>query len=124
MSRPGYGWAAALAILGLSAGDEVTEAQLRNLFGQGRHPHAARIVAERLAAGDSPAAAWGALGRKVKVTGVDLVFRLQPTLYLLWALGDEKTLRATRSRTSARLPWCWSGSRDQGGRHPAQGPRH
>ncbi|MEU7436126.1 MobF family relaxase [Streptomyces sioyaensis] len=29
----------------------------------------------------------------MKVTGVDLVFRPQPTLYLLWALGDDETRR-------------------------------
>ncbi|MFE9468712.1 MobF family relaxase [Streptomyces virginiae] len=33
----------------------------------------------------------GALGRRVTVTGVDFVFRPQPTIYLLWALGDEET---------------------------------
>lgn len=36
----------------------------------------------------------GALGRKVKVTGAHLVFRPQPTLQLLWALGDEETRKA------------------------------
>ncbi|WP_158795097.1 MobF family relaxase [Streptomyces sp. NRRL S-337] len=85
-----------LAVLGLAPGDVVTEAQLRNLFGEGgRHPHADRIEAGRLAAGNSPKAAWraGALGRRVKVTGVDLVFRPQPTIYLLWALGDDETRR-------------------------------
>ncbi|MFJ5535168.1 MobF family relaxase [Streptomyces sp. NPDC093261] len=82
-----------LAVLGLAAGDVVTEAQLRNLFGEGRHPHADRIEADQLAAGKKPAAArrTGALGRRVKVTGFDLVFRPQPTLTLLWALGDEET---------------------------------
>ncbi|MEV5009198.1 MobF family relaxase [Streptomyces sp. NPDC056159] len=35
-----------------------------------------------------------ALGRRVKVTGIDLVFRPQPTITLLWALGDEETRRA------------------------------
>ncbi|MFI9080936.1 MobF family relaxase [Streptomyces sioyaensis] len=84
-----------LPALGLAAGDEVTEAQLRSLFGEGRHPHADRIEVERLATGEPPAAAYraGTLGRRVKVTGVDLVFRPQPTLYLLWALGDDETRR-------------------------------
>ena len=85
-----------LAALGLAAGDVVTEAQLRNLFGErGRHPHADLIEADLLAAGKSPKAAWkaGALGRRVKVTGFDLVFRPQPTIYLLWALGDDETRR-------------------------------
>ncbi|MFJ9790628.1 hypothetical protein ACYTFC_30270 [Streptomyces globosus] len=38
-----------------SPGEKVTEAQLRNLFGErGRHPDADQIEADRLAAGDSP----------------------------------------------------------------------
>ncbi|WP_331762120.1 MobF family relaxase [Streptomyces anulatus] len=85
-----------LAALGLAPGEEVTEAQLRNLFGErGRHPDADRIEADRLAAGDSPKEAYraGALGRRVTVTGVDFVVRPQPTIYLLWALGDEETRR-------------------------------
>ncbi|MEU1670384.1 MobF family relaxase, partial [Streptomyces sparsogenes] len=85
-----------LAVLGLAAGDVVTEAQLRNLFGEGRHPHADQIEAGQLAAGKEPAAARraGALGRRVKVTGFAPAFRPQPTLTLLWALGDEETRRA------------------------------
>ncbi|MGW0607773.1 MobF family relaxase [Streptomyces sp. NPDC002640] len=85
-----------LAVLGLASGEEVTEDQLRNLFGErGRHPYADRIEADKLAAGDSPKKAFkaGALGRRVTVTGADLVFRPQPTIYLLWALGDEETRR-------------------------------
>lgn len=85
-----------LAALGLAAGDVVTEAQLRNLFGErGRHPHADLIEADQLAVGKPPQAAWkaGVLGRRVKVTGVDLVFRPQPTIYLLWAMGDDETRR-------------------------------
>ncbi|MFF1651570.1 relaxase domain-containing protein [Streptomyces sp. NPDC058240] len=81
-----------LAVLGLVAGGEATEAQLRNLFGEGgRHPHADLIEADRLAAGESPRDAWraGALGRRVKVTGVDPLFRPHPTIYLSWALGDD-----------------------------------
>ncbi|WEH43954.1 MobF family relaxase [Streptomyces sp. AM 2-1-1] len=101
-----------LAALGLAPGKEVTEAQLRNLFGErGWHPYADRIEAERLAAGDSPAKAFkaGALGRRVMVTGVDFVFRPQPTIYLLWALGDEETCRvieAAHERAIVRvLEW-------------------
>ncbi|MFE6727755.1 MobF family relaxase [Streptomyces californicus] len=83
-----------LAALGLAPGEEVTEAQLRNLFGErGRHPDADRIEADRLAHGASPKEAYraGALGRRVTVTGVDFVFRPQPSIYLLWAFGDEET---------------------------------
>ncbi|MFF8960776.1 MobF family relaxase [Streptomyces sp. NPDC014894] len=84
-----------LAVLGLTVGEEVTEDQLRHLFGEGRHPHADRIEAEQLAAGASPKAAEraGALGRRVKVTGADLTCRPQPSIYLLWAFGDERTQR-------------------------------
>ncbi|MFF9854159.1 MobF family relaxase [Streptomyces litmocidini] len=65
------------------------------MFGEGRHPHADRLVAEQLAVGKKPAVARrvGALGRTVKVTGMDLVFRPQLTVQLLWALGDEETRR-------------------------------
>ncbi|WP_331762327.1 relaxase domain-containing protein (plasmid) [Streptomyces sp. NBC_01520] len=101
-----------LAALGLVPGEEVTEAQLRSLFGErGRHPDADRIEADRLAAGDFPRKAFkaGALGRRVTVTGVDFVFRPQPTIYLLWALGDEETRRvieAAHERAIARvLEW-------------------
>jgi conjugative relaxase-like TrwC/TraI family protein len=93
---PGRWMGRGLPTLALALGQEVTEAQLRSLFGEGRHPDADRLVAEQLAAGKKPAAARraGALGRKVKVTGADLVFRPQPTLQLLWALGDEETRKA------------------------------
>jgi len=101
-----------LAVFGLVAGEEVTEAQLRNLFGEwGRHPDADRIEAERLAAGDSAKKVFkaGALGRRVTVTGVDFVFRPQPTIYLLWALGDEETgrvIEAAHERAIERvLEW-------------------
>lgn len=71
-----------LPAVGLALGQEVTETQRRPLFGEGRHPDADRLVAEQLTVGKKPAAARraGALGRKVKVTGADLVFRPQPTL--------------------------------------------
>lgn len=101
-----------LAVLGLAPGEEVTEAQLRKLFGErGRHPYADRIEADRLAKGASPKKAFkaGALGRRVMVTGVDFVFRPQPTIYLLWALGDEETRRvieAAHERAIVRvLEW-------------------
>ncbi|MFF4393248.1 relaxase domain-containing protein [Streptomyces sp. NPDC001552] len=110
---PAGGWMGrGLAVLGLAPGEEVTEAQLRNLFGErGRHPYADRIEADRLARGESPKEAFkaGALGRRVMVTGVDFVFRPQPTIYLLWALGDEATRRvieAAHERAIVRvLEW-------------------
>lgn len=61
-----------LTVFGLSAGEAVTEQQLRNLFGErGRHPYEDQIEAQ----------------------GLDRVFRPQPTIYLLWALGEEETRR-------------------------------
>ncbi|MER7468389.1 MobF family relaxase [Streptomyces sp. NPDC097981] len=101
-----------LGALGLVAGEEVAEEQLRQLFGEGgQHPDAERLVAERLAAGDSPKVARraGALGRRLKVVGFDFVFRPQPTTYLLWALGDETSrlvIEAAHGRAIERvLEW-------------------
>ncbi|MFJ3439369.1 MobF family relaxase [Streptomyces cyaneofuscatus] len=101
-----------LAALGLAPGEEVTEAQLRNLFGErGWHPYADRIEADRIGAGNSAKEAYraGALGRRVTVTGVDFVFRPQPTIYLLWAFGDEETrlvIEAAHERAIVRvLEW-------------------
>ncbi|MFZ3492382.1 relaxase domain-containing protein [Streptomyces sp. 5.8] len=43
-----------LAVLGLAAGEEVTEQQLRNLFGErGRHPYADQIEAKSSSRGRS-----------------------------------------------------------------------
>ncbi|MEU8842699.1 MobF family relaxase [Streptomyces roseus] len=81
------------------------------VVGDGRHPYADRIEADLLAAGASLKAAFkdGALGRRVTVTGVDLVFRPQPSIYLLWALGDEETrwvIEAAHERAIVRvLEW-------------------
>ncbi|MFJ1804021.1 MobF family relaxase [Streptomyces sp. NPDC088180] len=110
---PVGGWMGrGLGALGLAPGEEVTEAQLRNLFGErGRHPAADWIEADRLAQGDSPQQAFkaGALGRRVTVTGVDFVFRPQPSIYLLWAFGDEETrmvIEAAHERAIVRvLEW-------------------
>ncbi len=50
-----------LAALGLAPGEEVTEVQLRNLFGErGRHPYADRIEADRLAKRESAKKAFRA----------------------------------------------------------------
>jgi hypothetical protein len=54
---PGVWVGRALPAVGLVPGTQVTERQMRNLFGEGLHPDADRIVADRLAAGDTPAAA-------------------------------------------------------------------
>ncbi|MDX3772360.1 MULTISPECIES: MobF family relaxase [unclassified Streptomyces] len=87
---PGVWMGRALPAVGLVAGARVTERQMRNLFGEGLHPDADHIVAGRLAAGDSPAAAARAarLGYRVqKWSGNDLVFRPPGSVQALWALG-------------------------------------
>ena len=40
---PGHWWGAGLAGLDLPSGVLVTEQQMQNLFGQGRHPHAQEL---------------------------------------------------------------------------------
>ncbi|MFJ3505390.1 MobF family relaxase [Streptomyces sp. NPDC090135] len=108
---PGRWMGRGLGDLGLRAGAIVTEDELRQLFGEGRHPHGDRLVAEALAAGKTPAVAAraGKLGRAVEVTGADLVFRAQPTIQLLWALGEEETRRvieaAHERAIEATLTW-------------------
>ncbi|WP_245916752.1 MobF family relaxase [Nocardioides gansuensis] len=62
---PGRWFGAGLAALGLEVGTEVTEQQMRNLFGEGRHPDAERLENAALDAGKSVFAAKRAsqLGR-------------------------------------------------------------
>ncbi|WP_063065713.1 MobF family relaxase [Nocardia violaceofusca] len=59
--QPGLWWGDGLAALGLSPGEEVAEAQMRALFGHGRHPDTdaitARIIASETANGTSLKAA-------------------------------------------------------------------
>jgi DNA primase catalytic core len=50
---PGRWFGAGLGELGLAAGSEVTEAHMRNLFGEGRHPEAERLENAALDAGKS-----------------------------------------------------------------------
>jgi conjugative relaxase-like TrwC/TraI family protein len=52
---PGRWWGAGLAALGVSG--EVSEAQMKALFGEGRHPDATKIEARLIAQGHSAAAA-------------------------------------------------------------------
>ncbi|MFI7194443.1 MobF family relaxase [Nocardia nova] len=50
--QPGRWWGNGLAALNLSPGDEVTEAQMRALIGQGRHPDA-EVIATRVIASEA-----------------------------------------------------------------------
>ncbi len=54
---PGRWWGAGLSALEVEVGSEVTEQQMRNLFGEGRHPDAERLEDGALDAGASVAAA-------------------------------------------------------------------
>ncbi len=66
---PGRWWGAGLAGLGMETGATVTEAQMKNLFGQGRHPDAELLERAALEAGRPPreAARAGGLGRAFAV---------------------------------------------------------
>ncbi|WP_406296492.1 hypothetical protein [Streptomyces sp. NBC_00624] len=68
---PGVWMVRGLPAVGLVPGARVTEWQIGNLFGEGLHSDADRIVAARLAAGDTPAAARRAsrLGHRLRSTG-------------------------------------------------------
>ncbi|MEV6841257.1 MobF family relaxase [Streptomyces sp. NPDC051133] len=105
---PGVWKGRGLAVVGLKAGDVVTERQAELLLGEGRHPDADRIERERLEAGDDPAAARRAtvLGRPIEHNrspktekakertpwlAMDLVFRAPSTAHIAWALGDDET---------------------------------
>ncbi|MCX4825979.1 relaxase domain-containing protein [Streptomyces sp. NBC_01142] len=90
----------ALPAVGLTPRQTVTERQMHNLFGEGRHPDAERIVTDRLAAGDSPAAADRAarLGYRIqKWSAIDLVFRPPGSVQVLWALGPDPVRRTVEN---------------------------
>lgn len=65
---PGRWWGAGLASLGVSG--EVSEAQMKALFGEGRHPDASKIEARLTAQGHSAAAALSMtkLGQAFRIT--------------------------------------------------------
>ncbi|MFJ2194189.1 MobF family relaxase [Kitasatospora sp. NPDC087861] len=72
---PGLWMGSGIGLLGVSG--TVTEAQMRSLFGQGLHPEAERIIAERIAEGFTPkkAVAAAKLGRAFpKYKGPDSEF--------------------------------------------------
>ncbi|MGW5990324.1 MobF family relaxase [Streptomyces anulatus] len=101
---PGRWLGRGLAGLGLREGAEVSERQLELLFGQGRHPCADGIEQHLLGDGVGPAAARRAtvLGQPIEeiearkqtpLLALDLTFRPQASLTVLWALGDAHTRR-------------------------------
>lgn len=54
---PGRWWGTGLSAVGVAAGEEVTEQQMRNLFGEGRHPNAELLETATLDEGQSVLAA-------------------------------------------------------------------
>jgi DNA primase catalytic core len=54
---PGRWWGSGLAGVGLAIGDTVTEAQMKSLFGEGRHPEAEAIRVAAVSRGVDPAEA-------------------------------------------------------------------
>ncbi|MFJ6250672.1 MULTISPECIES: MobF family relaxase [unclassified Streptomyces] len=107
---PGVWKGRGLTVLGLTAGDVVSERQAELLLGEGRHPDADRIERELLAQGESPDRARRAtvLGRPIEHNyspetesakertawlGMDLVFRAPPTVHIAWGLMDDETRR-------------------------------
>ncbi|MET8249687.1 MobF family relaxase [Streptomyces sp. NPDC005202] len=134
---PGVWMGRGLPALGLASGAVVTGRQAELLCGGGRHPDADRIERELLHAGESQAVARRAtvLGRPVAsvtspLLALDLVFRPQASLVVLWALGDERTrriiARAHERAIAATIAWLedevaeirWG----SGGRHRAKAP--
>jgi DNA primase catalytic core len=65
--------------VGLATGDEVTEAQMKALFGEGRHPDSAALETQVLGAGGSPQQALvaGALGSPFRVYAAAGDFRTE-----------------------------------------------
>ncbi|WP_260334819.1 MobF family relaxase [Streptomyces beigongshangae] len=117
---PGVWRGLGLAALGLTAGQAVTERQTELVYGQGRHPHADRMERELLDDGVDPATARRAtvLGQPIEeveqrgqtpLLALDLVFRPQASLVVLWALGDDWTRRvierAHERAVAATLRW-------------------
>lgn len=93
-----------LADLGLSAGSVVSEREPESLYGELRRPDADRIERERLDDGDSPEEARRATilrqqldeieqRKAIPLLAFDFTFRAQPSLMVLWVLGDETTRR-------------------------------
>ncbi|MFF0050851.1 MobF family relaxase [Streptomyces sp. NPDC005498] len=134
---PGMWLGRGLPALGLVPGAVVTERQAELLFSEGRHPDADRIEHELTATGETRAAARRAtiLGRAVTditspVLALDLVFRPQATIVVLWALGDDRTRRiierAHEQAITATFAWLEDAVAEirwgSGGRHRAKVP--
>ncbi|WP_234432475.1 relaxase domain-containing protein [Streptomyces sp. NRRL S-378] len=101
---PGVWMGRGLPVLGLRAGQAVTQRQMELVFGQVRHPHADRIERELLDDSADPATArrTTVLGQPVAeiekrgvipLFAVDFTFRAQASLIVLWALSDDRTRR-------------------------------
>ncbi|MFP5284073.1 MAG: relaxase domain-containing protein, partial [Actinomycetes bacterium] len=100
--RPGRWVGLGVAGLGsVGVGDQVTEAHMRALFGEGRHPDADRIQAETVAAGSSVKDALKAsqLGRAYPMTAGE------PTPFLVQTQRRYQQYNAERGeRLNAPVP--------------------
>ena len=76
---PGRWLGAGLAGLGVAPGEDVTEEQMRSLFGEGRHPNSRALESAALSAGAGKASALaaGALGRQFNVYDAASSFNVQ-----------------------------------------------
>jgi hypothetical protein len=76
---PGRWLGSGLAALGIAPGEQVTAAQMKALFGEGRHPNADTIEAAVIEAGGTKAAALkaGALGRAFPIYAEPNTWRLR-----------------------------------------------
>ncbi|WP_435847415.1 MobF family relaxase [Streptomyces eurythermus] len=131
---PGRWWGRGLAELGLTAGAEVSERQLELVFGQGRHPDADRIERGLLDDGADPATARRetVLGQRIEeiearkqipLLALDLTFRPQASLIVLWALRDNKTRRVIELAIATVLRWLETRSHRPGAPRTAGAPR-
>lgn len=113
---PGRWLGRGLRALGLTEGAEVSERQLKLLFGEGWHPDADRI--ERGLLDDSVDAATArrltVLGQPIEgiearkqtpLLGLDFTFRPQASLVVLWALGDATVRRVIERAVATALRW-------------------
>jgi DNA primase catalytic core len=122
---PGLWRGAGLTGLGIASGDTVTEAQMKSLFGLGRHPNAAALEAALAAGGGSKAevSAAGALGRPFNVYDRASSFQVQ-VAQALTAYNLERGVRwnaqiPTDERARIRSEIARTTFTDRHGRAPA-----
>lgn len=125
---PGRWLGTGLRGLGMVAGAPVTEAQMKSLFGLGRHPDADQLAAAGVAAGASQDAVLdaGALGRPFNVYDAAAGFQVQVAReFSAWNTAQGRAWNAAipaDQRASIRTTVATGMFREHQGRAP-QGPR-